>query len=355
MNLSVMEQTELAQHEATIERGLGTFVEVGQALLAIRDGRLYRLEHGTFEDYCRERWSMSRPRAYQLIEAADVAHRLSTMVDKATPTTFSNGLGTFTYTPASERQVRPLTTLPADQQPAAWQRAVETLPEGERMTAAHVSRVVRSMTEGEADTFAGQDDFYNEPVRDLFDDVQPQAAPPAALVSSESKEWYTPAAYIEAAREVMGAIDLDPASCETANRVVNAAVYFTAEDDGMAAEWHGRVWLNPPYGREEGETDSNQARWSRRLIAEYMAGRVTEAVLLVNATPSNKWWAPLWDFPICFTDHRIRFYSADGVMSGPTHSNALVYLGPNVDAFDRVFTRLGVVAVRRSLWIRRDA
>ena len=72
-SLTVHEQAELEQHEATIERGLQTFVEVGLALRAIRDKRLYRQNYATFEDYCRERWGWVASRARQLIAAAEVA------------------------------------------------------------------------------------------------------------------------------------------------------------------------------------------------------------------------------------------------------------------------------------------
>ena len=61
----------LAECEKVVERGLATFVVVGEALARIRDGRLYRESHKTFEAYCDERWGMSRPRAYQFIAAAD--------------------------------------------------------------------------------------------------------------------------------------------------------------------------------------------------------------------------------------------------------------------------------------------
>ena len=81
MTLLLAESLTLAECEAVIERGLQTFVEVGNALLTIRDGRLYRAIAGTFEDYCRERWNMSRPRAYQLIDAAMTVNNLSTTVD----------------------------------------------------------------------------------------------------------------------------------------------------------------------------------------------------------------------------------------------------------------------------------
>lgn len=53
------EQCELKQCEETIERGLHTFHEVGAALLVVRDKRLYRKSHRTFEEYCRERWGMA--------------------------------------------------------------------------------------------------------------------------------------------------------------------------------------------------------------------------------------------------------------------------------------------------------
>jgi|SRR5262245_8296169 len=66
----------LADCEEVISRGLGTFVEVGRALLTIRDQQLYRAEFGTFEAYCQERWSIERYDAYRSINAARVANLL---------------------------------------------------------------------------------------------------------------------------------------------------------------------------------------------------------------------------------------------------------------------------------------
>jgi len=68
--------TELRECEQVIERGLATFVEVGQALLRIRDGNLYRKSHGTFEDYCRERWGMDESYAYRQMQAAEIVKAL---------------------------------------------------------------------------------------------------------------------------------------------------------------------------------------------------------------------------------------------------------------------------------------
>ena len=75
----IIPSTRLRLLEQVIERGLTTFVEVGNALLEIRDSRLYKDSFSTFEDYCRERWGMSRPRAYPLIEAAEIMSNLSTI------------------------------------------------------------------------------------------------------------------------------------------------------------------------------------------------------------------------------------------------------------------------------------
>jgi DNA N-6-adenine-methyltransferase (Dam) len=82
---------------------------------------------------------------------------------------------------------------------------------------------------------------------------------------SFSSEHYTPAIYIEAAREVLGRIDLDPASNARAQKTVKAGAYFTEKDDGLQQEWRGNVWLNPPYGDLVGE-------FIAKLSAELAAG-----------------------------------------------------------------------------------
>ncbi|MBI5384255.1 MAG: hypothetical protein HZA90_06165 [Verrucomicrobia bacterium] len=74
--LTVQEQNDLAGCEQLIERGKNTFVEVGLALCRIRDERLYRAAHGSFQEYCEKRWSFGRSYASRLIEAANVAAQL---------------------------------------------------------------------------------------------------------------------------------------------------------------------------------------------------------------------------------------------------------------------------------------
>jgi hypothetical protein len=103
------------------------------------------------------------------------------------------------------------------------------------------------------------------------------------------------------------------------------------------------VFVNPPYGSRDGQ--SNQRLWSARLLTEYAAGRVPEAVLLVNAVPAEGWFQPLWRYALCFTNHRIHFDGPDGGSSSPTHSNVFVYLGPQTAAFQRLFLPLGTVVL----------
>jgi len=166
----------------------------------------------------------------------------------------------------------------------------------------------------------------------------------AANYSSESIEWYTPAPYIEAAREVLGEIDLDPASSAQANTIVRAAQFFGKDDDGLARDWFGRVFMNPPYGRTA-DGRSLAAAFCNKAIAEYEAGSIESCIILVNSLHSQSWQAPLYDYPFCLVDHRIQFVSADGEENkSPTFQNIFVYLGEDVLKFAKVFSRFGYVA-----------
>jgi len=157
----------------------------------------------------------------------------------------------------------------------------------------------------------------------------------AALTKSESNEWYTPPRYIEAVRRVLGGFDLDPASSADANAVIQAARYFTEEDDGLKQEWKGRVWMNPPYGRLA-------ASFVVRLAEQYGAGNVSAAVVLLSsASTSTTWFRSLWRAgpALCFTDHRINF---NGV-KGNTTGSIFTYLGPDRATFKAEFAQFGMV------------
>lgn len=130
--LTHAEQVSLDDCESRIERGLKTFVEVGQALAAIRENRLYRAEHSTFELYCRERWGFNRHRASQLIAAVDVVTNVT-----------SAGL----TAPANEGQARELAKVPEPERAEVWRETVERT-EGKPTAAAIRETASRTQTPG---------------------------------------------------------------------------------------------------------------------------------------------------------------------------------------------------------------
>lgn len=164
---------------------------------------------------------------------------------------------------------------------------------------------------------------------------------PGRMGSSVSVKWYTPAKHIEAARRVLGDIDLDPASDREANRTVRAVEFYDEETDGLTQEWPGRVWLNPPYC-------GLQDLFVEKLVSEYRAGRTRAAIVLVNAYGCERqWFKPLWDFPLCFVEGRISFRRPGEIESdGNNHASAFAYLGRNEDRFIEVFSAFGPVVKR---------
>ena len=106
--------------------------------------------------------------------------------------------------------------------------------------------------------------------------------------SSASDEWYTPPHIFDMAAATLGEVDLDP--CWHPASPVRASTTYTAADDGLARPWAGRVWLNPPYGREVGT-------WIGKLVEEYDAGRVTEALALIPARVDTEWFRLLRSVP----------------------------------------------------------
>jgi ParB family chromosome partitioning protein len=160
--------------------------------------------------------------------------------------------------------------------------------------------------------------------------------------NSGQNEWYTPAPIIEAARAAMGGIDLDPATSEIAQATVLATDYFTAEDDGLAREWYGGVWLNPPYSQPL------IGQFIDKLLAEYTAGRVQRAVVLVNnatETAANQKLLGA-SLAVCFPAGRIKYLDETGaVAKTPLQGQLIAWLERDGkrDPFDSEFTRFGVV------------
>lgn len=186
-----------------------------------------------------------------------------------------------------------------------------------------------------------------EAVREVAAEIRKQPA----NFTSLSDLWFTPAKVIDAARELMGGFDLDPASCAEANETVGAATFFTQEDDGLAQTWHGRVWCNPPYGRDSDDNKSNQAKWTAYMADQYDAGNFVAGCLLVTFVPDRSWFERLWNYPMCAFRDRLKFRTPGGnVPASPTSANVVVYFGDDAEGFARIFSRFGRVIPSRKQW-----
>jgi phage N-6-adenine-methyltransferase len=178
-------------------------------------------------------------------------------------------------------------------------------------------------------------------------EATPREHRPLVTLNTGNEEWYTPPEYLEAARAVLGNIDLDPASCDNAQKNVRATKYYTKEDDGLSHDWAGRVWLNPPYSRDT-EDDPGCKSFVLKLCRHFEAGDVTEAIVLTNNATETKWFQPLARLSeaICFPASRIRFLNEQGQPGGPTQGQAVFYLGPNLPLFMRHFSQFGLIFVK---------
>lgn len=120
--LSTVERRNLRQLEESIQAGVAAYIVAGKALKTIRDERLYRETHRSFEGYITDRWGFSRQHAHRLIQSVDVAEtvtqgRLSGPDgDEAIPI------------PPTERAARELGKLPKDDQADVWKETVATTP-----------------------------------------------------------------------------------------------------------------------------------------------------------------------------------------------------------------------------------
>ena len=138
----------------------------------------------------------------------------------------------------------------------------------------------------------------------------------------------------------MGAIDLDPASDAEFNKTVKAAKFFDIEHNGLLQEWHGRVFLNPPFSYPL------IRQFVTKLIEEYESGRMTEAIMLTDNKSDTKWFKAATDAAtaVCFQRGRIRFNAPDGSPGFvPNRGQCFFYFGPNLKRFADIFGKQGTI------------
>jgi len=168
------------------------------------------------------------------------------------------------------------------------------------------------------------------------------------LVSSETDEWYTPPGILAAVHDVLGGIELDPASCTVANRIVKAERFYTIKDNGLTKSWRARsLFMNSPYGRTAAR--STQAVFMDYLISQLPV--IGSCIALTKTVPGYKWWDDLfrgkWPGPVCITEGRISFIAADGQRRGKSKAaSSLWYWGPSEGKFAERFDSIGRVLDR---------
>lgn len=172
-----------------------------------------------------------------------------------------------------------------------------------------------------------------------------------------SQEWYSTPEIVEAARKLMGGIDLDPCSSAEANEIVKATRWYGADKDGLTQDWNGRVFVNPPGGLV--------LDFWEKLMGEYATMRTFQAVWVgysleqFQTLQASNCGHPL-QFDTCIPKKRIAFTESTlsqldrrarceakgkpfNPKSSPSHGNYLTYLGPQVERFREIFGRIGVV------------
>lgn len=109
------ETVKLRHLETVIESGVKVFYELGKALKEIKEGKLYRLTHSTFEEYCEQKWGLSKAYMNRTIQSCEVVENLTPMG---------------AIIPMNERQTRPLASLVnPEHQREVWQRIINKNPE----------------------------------------------------------------------------------------------------------------------------------------------------------------------------------------------------------------------------------
>ena len=149
-------------------------------------------------------------------------------------------------------------------------------------------------------------------------------------------EYYTPIEIVNAARTVMGSIDLDPASSPIANERVKAVKFFSS--NGLGQDWFGNVWMNHPFDRFE------NPKWIAKIVSEFNRGHIKQACCITFASTSEKWFQPLLNFPQCFLHPRTNYFLPDGTLKkGVTKGSVVTYLtGGGIQKFAETFNQFGV-------------
>ena len=154
-----------------------------------------------------------------------------------------------------------------------------------------------------------------------------------ATTGNRTDCWNTPRDFVADVIQFFdGKIDTDPCCNDKDNPNVPATVLFTESDNGLAQDWHGKVFMNHPY--------SDSKTWVPYAAMQYESGNASEMVLLIKLDVSTKWWQSVANYPWIAINKRLKFGNGRG--AAPFQS-AIIYLGKNLDRFNTVFGKYGTL------------
>lgn len=265
--------------ETVIEDGLATFVKVGSALMEIRDRRLYG--QATFEDYCRVRWSGTYFEHRQNVDAYIREAAVGRIIESA-----GNDMSL-----PKRRQARELAPLLPEPEKLrkTWKEIRERAEAAERpVTAA----LVREVVEEKRDVFTG------------------------AAMSSKTDLWSTPQDLFDVLDDEFG-FETDVCSSHENHK---CPAYFTVAEDGLAQDWRGICWMNPPYGDVIKD-------WVKKAYEESVRGATV--VCLVPARSDTRWFRDYGQYgEIRLIGGRLKF---GGSANSAPFPSAVIVFSPNIE------------------------
>ena len=158
--------------------------------------------------------------------------------------------------------------------------------------------------------------------------------PASKYTGDSSNEYYTPKHIVDAVRRVMGAIDLDPASCSDANDNMKAKKFYTQQDDGLTKPWRGRVFCNPPFSKVK------VMDWVSKMVES----PIDQGILLLHASTDTAYGQMALSKcdAVCFPEGRLKFYGPKAG-GGAQIGQMILYYGDDTEAFYNEFSEFGVV------------
>lgn len=170
----------------------------------------------------------------------------------------------------------------------------------------------------------------------------------------ESDEWYTPVRLVEKARRVLGKIDLDPASCTKANKVVQATTFYTKTKDALKRPWDGNVFMNAPFSQQDAFCEYLLRSWDDPTSPQRPIGPSVKQAVIITTNATERPWAQSLvrrASAVCLISGRVAFIRPDGTeATSNVRGSTIWYLGSDVARFiDEYVTEGVVVALRGEL------